>query len=98
MWTQQQQNQPQTMPMPMNNSGMNEEVLQSVGRMVKMVEGINDPAKINQIMGTLATHSPMVANILNNTNGMSLQQVFVSKCQQMGVNPEMIINQINRMR
>lgn len=98
MWTQQQQNQPQTMPMQMNNSGINEEVLQSIGRMVKMVEGINDPAKINQIMGTLVTQSPMVANILNNTNGMSLQQVFMNKCQQMGVNPEMIINQINRMR
>lgn len=44
----------------------------------------------------IAQQNPMVAQIMQMTKGQDLKQVFYQMCQQKGVNPDDIINELKK--
>lgn len=64
--------------------------IQQIKRIINMFKSVQNPqAAINQ----LAKQNPMVANILQISNG-DLKSTFYKMCQEKGVNPDDVIKQL----
>lgn len=70
---------------PTNNGN-----IQQIKRMVNMLKSVQNP---QAAMNELAKQNPMVANILQMSNG-DLKGAFYKMCQEKGVNPDDIIKQL----
>lgn len=64
--------------------------LAQIKRMMKMIQGIQDP---NAAIQMLAKQNPMIAQILSANNG-DLKSTFYKMCEEKGVNPNEILNQL----
>lgn len=63
---------------------------QQIKRMMNMFKSIQNP---QAAMNELAKQNPMVANILQMSNG-DLKGTFYKMCQEKGINPDDIIKQL----
>lgn len=70
---------------PTNNGN-----IQQIKRMMNMFKSIQNP---QEAMNQLAKQNPMVANILQISNG-DLKGTFYKMCQEKGVNPDEILKQL----
>lgn len=70
---------------PTNNGN-----IQQIKRIMNMLKSIQNP---QEAINTLAKENPMVANILQISNG-DLKGTFYKMCQEKGVNPDDIIKQL----
>ena len=70
---------------PANNGN-----IQQIKRMMNMFKSIQNP---QEAMNQLAKQNPMVANIIQMSNG-DLKGTFYKMCQEKGVNPDDIIKQL----
>ena len=64
--------------------------IQQIKRMMNMFKSIQNP---QEAMNQLAKQNPMVANIIQMSNG-DLKGTFYKMCQEKGVNPDDIIKQL----
>ena len=64
--------------------------IQQIKRMMNMVKSIQNP---QEAMNQLAKQNPMVANIIQMSNG-DLKGTFYKMCQEKGVNPDEILKQL----
>lgn len=64
--------------------------IQQIKRMMNMFKSIQNP---QEAMNQLAKQNPMVANIIQMSNG-DLKGTFYKMCQGKGVNPDDIIKQL----
>lgn len=64
--------------------------IQQIKRMMNMFKSIQNP---QEAMNQLAKQNPMVANILQMSNG-DLKGTFYKMCQEKGVNPDDILKQL----
>lgn len=64
--------------------------IQQIKRMMNMFKSIQNP---QEAMNQLAKQNPMVANILQMSNG-DLKGTFYKMCQEKGVNPDEILKQL----
>lgn len=64
--------------------------IQQIKRMMNMFKSIQNP---QEAMNQLAKQNPMVANILQISNG-DLKGTFYKMCQEKGVNPDEILKQL----
>lgn len=69
----------------------NPQIMQSIKRMVGMLNGVQSPEKALQM---LAQQNPLMAQVMQMTNGRDPKQVFYEMCNQKGVNPDDILNQL----
>lgn len=70
---------------PVNNGN-----IQQIKRMMNMLKSVQNP---QAAMNALAKQNPMVANIIQMSNG-DLKGTFYKMCQEKGVNPDDIIKQL----
>ena len=70
---------------PTNNGN-----IQQIKRMMNMFKSIQNP---QEAMNQLAKQNPMVANIIQMSNG-DLKGTFYKMCQEKGVNPDDILKQL----
>lgn len=70
---------------PANNGN-----IQQIKRMMNMFKSIQNP---QEAMNQLAKQNPMVANIIQMSNG-DLKGTFYKMCQEKGVNPDDILKQL----
>lgn len=64
--------------------------IQQIKRMMNMFKSIQNP---QEAMNQLAKQNPMVANIIQMSNG-DLKGTFYKMCQEKGVNPDDILKQL----
>lgn len=64
--------------------------IQQIKRMMNMFKSIQNP---QEAMNQLAKQNPMVANIIQMSNG-DLKGTFYKMCQEKGVNPNDILKQL----
>lgn len=64
--------------------------IQQIKRMMNMFKSIQNP---QEAMNQLAKENPMVANIIQMSNG-DLKGTFYKMCQEKGVNPDDILKQL----
>lgn len=64
--------------------------IQQIKRMMNMFKSIQNP---QEAMNQLAKQNPMVANIIQISNG-DLKGTFYKMCQEKGVNPDDILKQL----
>ena len=76
-----------TQSQPMENP----QIMQSIKRMVGMLNGVQSPEKALQM---LAQQNPLMAQVMQMTNGRDPKQVFYEMCNQKGVNPDDILSQL----
>lgn len=76
-----------TQSQPMGNP----QIMQSIKRMVGMLNGVQSPEKALQM---LAQQNPLMAQVMQMTNGRDPKQVFYEMCNQKGVNPDDILNEL----
>ena len=69
----------------------NPQIMQSIKRMVGMLNGVQSPEKALQM---LAQQNPLLAQVMQMTNGRDPRQVFYEMCNHRGVNPDDILNQL----
>lgn len=69
----------------------NPQIMQSIKRMVGMLNGVQSPEKALQM---LAQQNPLMAQVMQMTNGRDPKQVFYEMCNQKGVNPDDILSQL----
>lgn len=69
----------------------NPQIMQSIKRMVGMLNGVQSPEKALQM---LAQQNPLMAQVMQMTSGRDPKQVFYEMCSQKGVNPDDILNQL----
>lgn len=48
---------------------------------------VQDPQKKQAVLNQIANNNPMMQNVLQMVNGKNPQQVFLDKCNEMGVDP-----------
>lgn len=70
---------------PANNGN-----IQQIKRMMNMFKSIQNP---QEAMNQLAKQNPMVANIIQMSNG-DLKGTFYKMCQEKGINPDDILKQL----
>lgn len=68
--------------------------MQQIKNMMHMVQMSNNP---QAAMQTLIAQNPGLKNIIQAVSGkgMSMQQVFYALAQQRGVDPQVILNELN---
>ena len=64
--------------------------IQQIKRMMNMFKSIQNP---QEAMNQLAKQNPMVANIIQMSNG-DLKGTFYKMCQEKGINPDDILKQL----
>ena len=64
--------------------------IEQIKRMMNMFKSIQNP---QEAMNQLAKQNPMVANIIQMSNG-DLKGTFYKMCQEKGVNPDDILKQL----
>lgn len=74
----------------MNQNNQSSQI-QSIRNLANTIRGQQNP---NQALGMLAQNNPQIANIMNMLNGRSPKEVFFQQAQQMGINPNQIINSL----
>ena len=71
-----------------NMSGLPPQMLQNI----QQVKGLMQMANGNPM--ALAQQNPMVGQIMQMCKGQNPQQIFYAMCQQQGINPNEIINEL----
>lgn len=68
--------------------------IQQIKNMMRMVQMSNNKSATLQ---TLIAQNPGLKNIINlvNSKGMSMEQVFYALAQQRGIDPQVILNELN---
>ena len=71
---------------------VNPQALASVKRMMKTIQGVNNP---EQAMQNLAQQNPQISGIMQMANGAgSLKNLFYQTAKQKGIDPNAIISQL----
>ena len=71
---------------------VNPQALASVKRMMKTLQGVNNP---EQAMQNLAQQNPQISGIMQMANGAgSLKNLFYQTAKQKGIDPNAIISQL----
>ena len=66
----------------------------SINPKIKQMLGLLRAGNPGVILQQLAQNNPQLASIVQMCQGRNPQQVFYSLCQQRGINPEDILNQL----
>lgn len=72
-------------------SGVNQQALQQVKRIMNMFRAASNP---QQMLMQAAQQNPAIGTVMQMCNGKNPKDVFYEQCQKMGVNPDDIINQL----
>lgn len=72
-------------------SGVNQQALQQVKRMMNMFRYASNPQKM---LMQAAQQNPAIGTVMQMCNGKNPKDVFYEQCKKMGVNPDEIINQL----
>lgn len=78
----------------MANSLFNQMMLQNpTNNVINMMKNSSNP---NQLLMSLASQNPSIQNVINevNANGGNAKDLFYKKAQQMGIDPNTILNQL----
>lgn len=79
--------------MGQQNQSFQNNNLSSIKNMFNMLKGQSNPM---QIIKNMASQNPQVSQVLNmlNGSGMSAKDLFMQTAQQMGIDPNQIINML----
>lgn len=73
-----------------NNSKLNMQAVGQIKQMMRMVQGAKNP---QAMMMQMAQNNPALAGIMQQIKGgVNPEQLFRQKAQQMGLNPDEVIN------
>ncbi len=78
-------------PLFASNVSNSNNFMQNIKNMMNTFNAMGNP---QQALQQLANANPNVKQILQMANGGSLEQLFMSMCQQQGVDPNTILNQL----
>lgn len=76
----------QSMGMP---GGLNMQAIQQVKQMMNMFRSAGNP---QQMLMQAAQQNPQLNNVLKMCSGKNPKDVFYAQCEQMGINPDEVIN------
>ena len=77
---------------PQQTQQVNPQALASVKRMIKTLQGVNNP---EQAIQNLAQQNPQISGIMQMANGAgSLKNLFYQTAKQKGIDPNTIISQL----
>ena len=77
---------------PQQTQQVNPQALASVKRMIKTLQGVNNP---EQAIQNLAQQNPPISGIMQMANGAgSLKNLFYQTAKQKGIDPNAIISQL----
>lgn len=83
---------------PLLNNGMipNNNVMQNIQNIKNMMNMFNTSQNPQQAMQQLAMQNPQINQIMQmaQSTGGNLEQLFKNMCQQQGIDPNTIINQL----
>ena len=61
---------------------------------IQQVKGLMQMANGNPM--ALAQQNPMIGQVMQMCKGQNPEQMFYAMCQQQGINPEMILNELRK--
>ena len=72
-------------------SKINPQAIQGVKQLINMFKCAGNP---NQIMQTIMSQNPQIAQVMSMLKGRNAQQFFYEECKREGIDPNEIINQL----
>ena len=72
-----------------NIGGLSPQMMKNIQQVKGLMQMANNPM-------ALAQQNPMFAQVMNMCKGQNPEQMFYAMCQQQGINPESILNELKK--